>query len=140
MADCTFCAIIAGDLPASVVHRDQVCIAFMDIQPVNTGHVLVVPVEHAAALADLDPDTGAHMFRAAQRIASAVRASGVRCHGVNLYLADGAAAGQDVFHVHLHVIPRYRGDGFGFRYAPSNRQRPARTDLDRVANQIAEAL
>ncbi|MBN1643084.1 MAG: HIT family protein [Anaerolineae bacterium] len=140
MAGCIFCEIVAGRQPASIVHRDDICSAFMDIQPVNPGHVLVVPNAHASALADLDPAVGAHLFRVAQRVAAAVRVSGVRCQGVNLFLADGAAAGQDVFHVHLHVIPRYRDDGFGFRFGPAYGRRPARGDLDQLATQIREAL
>lgn len=80
------------------------------------------------------------MFAVAQRIAQAVRESGVRCQGINLFVADGAVAGQEVFHVHLHIIPRYRGDGFGFRFGPNYGQRPARTELDRIAGQVREAL
>ena len=131
---CIFCAIIAGEAPASVVYRDAVCCAFMDIQPVNPGHLLVVPLAHAVGLADLDAETGAQLMRVAQRLAGAVRAaSELRCEGVDLLLADGAAAGQEVFHVHLHVIPRYAGDGFGFHFGPDYDRRPARTELERVA-------
>jgi histidine triad (HIT) family protein len=140
MAECIFCDILAGELPASVVWRDDVCCAFMDIQPVNPGHVLVVPVEHAACLAELDGEIGAHMFRIAQRVASGIRNSGLRCEGVNLFLADGEAAGQEVFHVHLHVFPRYRDDGFGLRFGPGYGNRPGRTALDEVAGQIRAAL
>jgi histidine triad (HIT) family protein len=137
---CTFCDILASKLPASIAYQDEVCTAFMDIQPVNEGHLLVIPNEHAASLADLEPETGSHMFAVAQRIAQAVRESGVRCQGINLFVADGAVAGQEVFHVHLHIIPRYRGDGFGFRFGPNYGQRPARTELDRIAGQVREAL
>jgi diadenosine tetraphosphate (Ap4A) HIT family hydrolase len=107
---CIFCEIIIGRAEASRVHEDEICVAFMDIQPVTPGHVLVVPKVHAASLAELPPRTGGRMFQAAQRIASALAGSGVKCEGVNLFLADGEAAGQDVFHVHLHVIPRFNGD------------------------------
>ena len=139
MDDCIFCAIVAGRAPASVVHADERCTAFMDIQPVNAGHVLVVPNRHAVFLADLDPEDGARMFRVAQRIAGALRVSGLRCEAVNLFLADGEAAGQDVFHVHLHVIPRYLGDGFGLRFSPTYGTRPPRAELDRIARQIGDA-
>jgi histidine triad (HIT) family protein len=140
MADCVFCAIMARTVPSSVVYEDQGCTAFMDIQPVNPGHVLVAPNVHVDSLADLDPETGRHMFEVAQRIAQALRVSGLRCQGVNLFLADGAAAGQDVFHVHLHVIPRYRGDGFGFRFGPDYGKRPPRSELDSQAAQISGPL
>ncbi len=112
----------------------------MDIQPVNPGHVLVVPNRHATFLADLDEDTAAHMFRVGQRLAAALRRSGVRCEAVNLFLADGEAAGQEVWHVHLHVIPRYRGDGFGLRFGPGYGARPPRPELDEVARWIGDAL
>jgi histidine triad (HIT) family protein len=137
---CIFCNILAGKLPSSVIWQDDVCWAFMDIQPVNPGHVLVIPTSHAASLSELDGETGAHMFQVAQHIAQALRESRLRCEGVNLFLADGAVAGQEVFHVHLHVIPRYRGDGFGFRFGPNYGHRPARTALDTQAAQIRGGL
>lgn len=145
MSGCVFCGILAGERPASMVYQDGVCSAFMDIQPVNPGHTLIVPNDHAADLAGLDPDTGGHLFAVAQRIAAALRSaarqgSGLRCEGVDLFLADGEAAGQEVFHVHLHVIPRFRGDGFGFRFGPAYGTQPARIELDGVAAQIREAL
>jgi histidine triad (HIT) family protein len=140
MADCVFCNILAGGQPASIVYRDETCTAFMDIQPVNPGHVLVTPNAHAAMLADLDPATGGQLFRVAQRIAQALRDSGIHCDGVNFFLADGSVAGQDVFHVHLHVIPRYRGDGFGFRFGRDYGRRPPRSELDDHAAQIRRAV
>ena len=137
---CVFCEILAGEEPASFLYRDDRCSAFMDIQPVNPGHLLVIPKRHARNLADLDEETGALMFRVAQRLAGALRQSGLRCEGVNLFLADGAAAGQEVFHVHLHVIPRYAGDGFGLRFSPAYYQLPPRLELDQLAQRIRSAL
>jgi histidine triad (HIT) family protein len=140
MATCIFCDILAGQEASSMVYRDETCSAFMDIRPVNTGHLLVVPHGHASSLRDLAPEAGAHMFVVAQRLAQALRNSGLRCEGVNLFLADGAAAGQEVFHVHLHVIPRFRGDGFGFRFGPRYGQMPPRAQLDNLAERIHDAL
>lgn len=134
------CDIVAGKAPASIVYRDDECCAFMDIQPVTPGHVLVVRVLHASYLADLDEETGAHMFRVAQRVAQALRGGGLKCEGVNLFLADGIAAGQEVFHVHLHVLPRYRGDAFGLRFGLDYGNQPPKVDLDRVASIIRKAL
>lgn len=139
-SNCIFCRILAGESPSSLVYSDALCTAFMDIQPVNPGHLLVVPNRHASYLAELDEETGAQMFRVAQRIAVALRRSGVQCQGVNLFLADGRAAGQEVFHVHLHVLPRYAGDGFGFRFSPDYYDRPDRSELDRVAGKIRGVL
>ena len=140
MSDCIFCEILSGKLPSSIVYQDDLCTAFMDIQPVNAGHVLVIPNRHAAFLADLDEDTGAHVFRIAHRLALALRNSGVKCEGVNLFLADGKAAMQEIFHVHLHVFPRYVGDGFGLTFSPGYFDKPERSELDAVAEKIRNAL
>jgi diadenosine tetraphosphate (Ap4A) HIT family hydrolase len=109
----------------------------MDLNPATTGHLLVVPKRHAADLAALDPEDGAQMFRVAQRLAAAVRASSLEPEGVNLYLADGEVAGQEVFHAHLHVLPRRTGDGFAVR---ADFASPPREELDRVAGLVREAL
>jgi histidine triad (HIT) family protein len=140
MSACIFCDILAGKLPSSTIYRDDLCCAFLDIQPVNPGHVLVIPTQHAERLADLDEEVGAHMFRIAQRIAAAIQASTITCEGINLFLADGEAAGQEVFHVHLHVFPRYEGDGFGLRLGPEYGNRPSREELDSISDRIRQAL
>jgi histidine triad (HIT) family protein len=115
-------------------------LAFLDIQPANPGHVLIVPKAHAARLSDLDEETGAHLFTTAMRVAAALRHSGVRLEGVDLFLADGEAAGQDIFHVHLHVIPRFKGDGFQIHCGPNYGLRADRTELERIASNIRKAL
>ena len=140
MSDCIFCNILSGQLPSSLVYQDAFCTAFMDIQPVNPGHVLVIPNNHVPHLVGLDELTGSHMMRVAQRVAAALRGSGVRCEGINLFLADGEAAGQEVFHVHLHVFPRYKGDGFGMKFSQRYWVKPERAELEAVAKQIRDAL
>jgi histidine triad (HIT) family protein len=140
MDGCVFCEIVAGRMPASVVWHEDGCTAFMDIQPINAGHVLVVPDGHAARLADLPADAGARMFRIAQRIAAALYECGLDCEGVNVFLADGEAAGQDVLHVHLHVIPRFYGDGFGLRFGPDYANMPDRETLEEAAAHIRDVL
>jgi histidine triad (HIT) family protein len=134
--DCIFCKLLRGESEASFVYRDDACAAFMDIQPVNPGHLLVVPNRHASYLADLNEEDGAQMFRVAQRLSAALRESDVKCEGVNFFLADGEAAMQEVFHVHLHVFPRYVGDGFGLKFPPGYWQKPERKELDAVAEKI----
>lgn len=137
---CIFCEILATRAEASFVYRDGQVAAFMDIHPVNPGHVLVVPIDHVADLAALDPDTGARVFTVAQRISTALYTSGLRCEGTNFFLADGAAAGQEVFHVHLHVFPRYGGDGFELRFSESYGTPIPRAVLEANAGQIRSAL
>jgi len=132
--DCLFGRILSGDLEGSFIYRDDLVAALMDIQPVNLGHLLVVPVRHAAFIADVTPAEAAAMMRVAQRTSAALWASTLKCEGVNFFLADGDAAMQEVFHAHLHVFPRFRNDGFGLKFAPEYyTRRPPRADLDRQA-------
>lgn len=140
MNDCIFCKILAGESDASFVWRDERVSAFIDIQPVNPGHLLVIPNAHAPNLADLDPETGGQIFQVAQTLAAALRRSGIRCEGVNFFLADGEAAMQEVFHLHLHLIPRFSGDGFGLTFADSYFALPPRPALDAAAEQIRRVL
>lgn len=140
MKDCAFCQIVAGAVPASVVYSDEKVLAFMDILPVNPGHVLVTPKAHAARLSALDEETGAQIFRVAMRVSRGLERSSVRCEGVTLLLADGEAALQEVPHVHLHVVPRFKGDGFGLKFGPKYGKRPYRKELDTVAGSIREAM
>ncbi len=112
VGECVFCDIESGQAESSTVYEDDTVVAFMDLRPVTPGHLLVVPRTHAAGLEDLDESLGARVWTAGHRLARAVRRSDLRCEGVNLFLADGAAAFQEVFHVHLHVVPRFAGDGF----------------------------
>ncbi|WP_433728428.1 HIT family protein [Nocardia sp. CA-129566] len=132
-----FADIIAGRAEASRVFEDDDVVAFMDIRPMTPGHLLVVPKVAARSLAELDPAVGGKLFQVGQKLAGALRASEVGCDGVNFFLADGVSAGQEIFHVHLHVIPRTSGDGFGLRGRPTS---PRRADLDYLASSIRGAL
>jgi histidine triad (HIT) family protein len=137
---CIFCEIIAGRAEASFVYRDEAVAAFMDIRPVNAGHVLVVPVRHAAMLSELREEDGAKLFPVAQRVAAALRKSGVKCEGVNFFLADGRAAGQDVWHVHLHVFPRFANDGHHLRFSPDYFKPHTRQQIEETAERLRKAL
>ena len=137
---CPFCDLIHGAGEVSMCFEDTDVVAFMDIQPVNPGHVLVVPVRHATHLADMDAASAARLMAVAHRVAAALRASGVRCEGVNLFLADGEAAMQEVPHAHLHVFPRWRGDGFGLRFGPEYKHKPPREALETTAARLRAAL
>jgi len=139
MSDCIFCEIIAHRAPASIIYEDDVVIVFLDIFPITPGHTLVVPKLHVARLAELDDAIAAHMMVVAQDVAAAIYRSPVRAEGVNLFLADGAAAGQEVPHVHLHVIPRYQGDGFHCTRAGGIRQ-ASRDQLEEKASMLRKAL
>lgn len=137
---CVFCKIARREAPASVVDEDAATLAFLDIVPLTPGHTLIIPKAHAARLADLPPDAGGRIFEMGRRVSAGLYRSGLRCEGVNFHLADGAVAGQEVFHVHLHVFPRFEGDGFHLRPGPRYGERPPREELDRVAEGIRRAL
>lgn len=139
-SDCIICQLVSRELEISLLHEDDLCSAFMDIQPVNPGHLLVVPNRHAAYLSELNVEEGAQIFRVGHRLAAALRKSGVKCEGVNFFIADGEAAGQEVFHVHLHVFPRFSGDGFGLKLPPEYTDRPERKELDEIAEKIRVLL
>jgi len=140
MTPCIFCNIVNGSAPSSKVYEDEICLAFMDIQPVNPGHILVVPKVHFRDLADLPAQIGAHIFQIAQRIALCMPNTDVKNEGIDFFLAHGEAAGQEVFHVHLHVIPRYKSDGFGFTFGLNYKNLPERHELDAIAVQIKQQL
>jgi histidine triad (HIT) family protein len=116
--DCLFCKIVAGELPSQQVDSDERTVAFMDISPATRGHALVVPRNHAANLLEVDPEDLAAVAVAAQRLAKrAVDRLGA--DGVNLINSCGADAWQTVFHLHMHVIPRYAGDPLKLPWVPA---------------------
>ena len=110
MDDCVFCGIIRGELPASVVYQDPECVAIMDIHPMRPGHVLVLSRRHAVHLHELSEQEQQCVFLAATRVSVAQRESGLPWEAGSLVVNDGPAAGQHVPHVHVHVVPRTRGD------------------------------
>ena len=140
MSDCIFCDIVNGTTDATFVYRDERACAFMDVQPVNPGHVLITPNNHVAFLSELDEDVGMHMFRIGHQMANALHKSELQCEGVNMFLADGETAMQEVLHVHLHVFPRFEGDGFGLEFGPHYAKRPERAALEDAAEKIRKVL
>lgn len=134
--DCIFCKIINRELPAIVLYEDNLVIAFMDVMPVNSGHVLIVPKEHNQYLVDVKKNTANRMFEVAIKINEATRKSGIKCEAINFMVSDGKAAGQEVFHCHLHCIPRFKDDGVRFVF-PSKSEKMANVD---ELNSIAETI
>jgi histidine triad (HIT) family protein len=137
VTDCIICGLISGDLERSVPYEDDATVVFVDLNPVVRGHMFVVPRRHAPQLADLEEHEAAAMLRTARKAAAALRASELRCDGVNLFLADGEKAGQEIFHAHLHVIPRYDDDGFGLRFPEDYGPKP-RAELNEVRDLVKE--
>lgn len=135
---CIFCRIVAGDAEASIVWQDEATLAFMDVRQFNPGHTLIVPRTHVRDIFELEDDLAAAVMRTIVRVARGVRAA-FAPDGINVMQSNGEAAGQEVFHVHFHVVPRSAGDGM-LRYYPRRPDYPSRAELDARAAKIAAAL
>ena len=134
--DCVFCKIRDGQIPSFKIHEDERTITFMDINPLNEGHTLVIPRAHAATLYDADEADLQAAIATARRVARAIRQA-IRPDGLNLLQANGAAAFQSVPHFHLHLVPRFTVDGKGFDWpmVPGDRAR-----IQAAAEKIRGAL
>lgn len=130
-ADCIFCKIIAGEIPAQIIEQDEHTLTFMDIAPATRGHALVIPRRHATDLWEIEPDQLAAVTVAAKRQAQRARER-LGADGVNLINSCGSLAWQTVFHFHMHVIPRYAGDPLKLPWVP------APGDMDEIAEAAAE--
>jgi histidine triad (HIT) family protein len=137
MTACPFCRILVGELPSSPVLEEDLVVAILDIRPANPGHTLVMPRRHVESFTDLTPTEVEQMALAGQRVAAALKRRFDSCEAVTFSLADGAAAGQDVPHTHLHVVPRRTGDGFGWRAAGALQERET---LDATASRLRAAV
>jgi len=136
MTDCVFCKIVARQIPATLVHEDEHVLAFMDLGQVNPGHVLVAVKKHAENLYALDDAQAGAVLRAAARVARAIR-DAFKPAGLSVYQANGQAAGQTVFHYHVHLVPRHDGDGMALTWPVKN---PPRDQLEAHAARIKAAL
>lgn len=136
MVDCVFCAIVAGEEPAHRVYEDSHTLAFLDSAPATTGHALVVPKPHRETLTDVEGELVADVFRTVRRVAAALE-SAYDPDGVSVVQSNGVAAGQDVFHAHVHVVPRYEDDAVALDW--SHEELPAETGRD-VASAIRHEL
>ncbi len=136
MTSCVFCRIVVGEIPSTRVYEDEHTLAFMDIGQVNPGHVLVAAKPHVESIYGLDDALAASVFRATARVAKAVR-DAFSPEGMSIYQANGPAAGQTVFHLHVHVVPRWQGDGMELTWPVKN---PPRELLEQYAAQIRATI
>jgi histidine triad (HIT) family protein len=134
--NCVFCKIVAKQIPATVVHEDADTLAFMDIGQVNPGHVLVAAKAHAENIYALEDAQARAVFGAAAKVARAIR-DAFAPQGLSVYQANGKAAGQTVFHFHMHLVPRHEGDGMALAWPVKN---PPRDKLEAYAAKIREKL
>lgn len=136
---CPFCDLLRGAAEVSICYEDATAIAFMDIQPVNAGHVLVVPRAHYERIDDLPREVGMHLYQVATQLIPVIqRVTGAP--DMNIVVNSGAAAGQDVYHFHVHLIPRRAGDGFDVPLPFPGSAMPDRTRLDAMAARIISEL
>lgn len=137
--NCVFCSIIGGEETVSIIHEDEEIIAFLDIQPLHPGHVLVVPKTHYKDLFFVPEELAARTFAMARRILPGLRkATGSRA--VNLFSPNGAAGGQDVFHFHLHLIPVPEGMPFPLQLPDPSAAVPSRSELDVMAARVGKCI
>ena len=132
MSDCVFCKIVAGQIPSTKVYEDEHTLAFMDLGQVNPGHVLVAVKKHASYLFELDETQAAAVARACVKVSKAIQ-SAFKPEGLSVYQANGKAAGQTVFHYHVHLLPRHAGDGMELTWPVKN---PPREQLEGYAARI----
>ena len=132
---CIFCLIARGDAPAALVYRDDRVLAFMDLFPLSRGHLLVVPRAHAENIFEISEADMLEVAALQLRIAAVLKAE-LDPDGIAVYQANGAAAGQTVFHYHVHLSPRADGEGFDF----ANRKTADRGELSRLAARLMESL
>ncbi|HEU4451553.1 MAG TPA: HIT domain-containing protein [Longimicrobium sp.] len=136
---CVFCHIIGGDEMVSVIHEDDEIIAFLDIQPLHPGHVLVVPKTHYKNLFYVPEELAARTFAVAKRIMPGLRRA-TGCRAINLFSPNGADGGQDVFHFHLHLIPVPQGAPFPLQLPDPSAAVPSRSQLDVMAAHVGRCI
>lgn len=135
---CVFCAIVEGRAPAEVVFEDAETLAFMDINPANPGHTLVIPKRHVRNIYGMDEETAAAVMRTTVRIANAIKAA-LQPDGMNLIQSNERAGGQDIFHFHLHIIPRWHGDGLRLARLPEvRRTMPIKEAAAKISREVAK--
>ena len=140
---CNFCKIASEESPASIVYENRIVMAFMDLHPANVGHILVVPKEHWETIYDIPEEVLSDLFAVVKRISVAVKKA-VGAEGISILQFNERASGQSVMHLHVHVIPRFRGDAIskliGAMLGPMGFEKAARENLDEIARKIRENL
>ncbi len=134
--DCIFCEIVAGEIPATKVYENEIILAFMDIAPVNPGHLLVIPKRHYRNIFDMPAAVGCQIMESAISLATAIR-EGFNPDGLNLFQSNEVAAFQTVFHFHLHLIPRWENDALRLPWQPGERDFE---EIGKLADKIRQAL
>lgn len=133
--NCIFCKILAGEIPSTAVYEDDDFKAILDVNPAARGHVIILPKNHAANIYELPDEDASKIMVVAKTIATAIEKA-YHCDGVNILQNNGEAAGQTVFHLHVHVIPRFKGDTVNIGW----KQGDMPEDLDAICKEIQAQL
>lgn len=134
--DCIFCKIANGEIPANALYEDDLVKVIFDLSPASEGHVLILPKSHYDDVYPLDDDTAAHIFKVAVKIANAMKKS-LNIDGLNIVQNNGEAAGQTVFHFHMHIIPRYTDDTVNIKWVPG---KISEDEIEKLKNKIGAAI
>ena len=135
-ADCIFCRIVRKEAPASILYEDATALVFLDIRPLNEGHTLIIPKEHYETIYNMPESLVCNVYTIVKRMAIAVKAA-TKADGITIIQQNGQAAGQEVFHMHVHVVPRFEGQKLPhFRDIPNAN----REQLEQAAERIRKAL
>lgn len=132
MTDCIFCKIVNGEVPAKKIYEDEKTIAFLSIEPLTFGHTLVIPKEHYEDIFDMPEELLKEVFVSVKKVSEILKEK-LKCDGINVMNSNGKVAQQDVFHYHVHVVPRYAGSNFKLKYENSS---PG--NIDEVFQKIKE--
>lgn len=135
MDNCIFCKILAGEIPSTAVYEDDDFKAILDVNPAARGHVIILPKKHAANIFELPDETAGKIMVVAKKIATAVKEA-YGCDGINILQNNGEAAGQTVFHLHVHIVPRFKGDDVTICWKPGETP----TDMETIAEEIKSKL
>jgi len=135
-ADCIFCRIVQKEAPASILYEDDKILVFLDIRPLNEGHTLIIPKAHHETVYDMPEDLFCHMYKLVKRMAVAVR-DATKADGITVIQQNGQAAGQEIFHLHVHVVPRYEGQKLPHFHDIPN---ASREQLELAAEKIRQQL
>lgn len=137
--DCIFCKIAGGEIPSTTLYEDDDFRVIFDISPASKGHVLILPKEHSDNVFDLPEETAAKIYVLAKKVAAAVKEA-LGCDGVNILQNNGEAAGQSVFHLHMHIIPRYKGDTDTVHVGWKLGETPQADVLEQMKKEILEKM
>jgi len=134
--DCIFCKIAAGEIPSRTIYEDEKFRTILDISPASKGHAIILPKNHAANIYELPEEDASKIFVVAKKVAAAMQTA-FHCEGLNILQNNGELAGQTVFHLHVHVLPRYTDDGVQFSWKHGQ---PSEEELDNLADSIRQVI